>query len=272
MAELTRLDRTQHATKRWRRITSFAFASSFATLPLAGIELGRAALAMPIAIAKREEKFIPVALLSLRPNTNMFVGPDGRWLGAYVPAILRAYPFRLIRKDQGEDYTVCIADEGTTVVEADSTDPHTEPFFDAEGKFAPATKFALDFLTAHERSRMATDEAMTLLADAGVIRSWELKYKVMEQEVLVNGVYRIDEAVLGALSNDAFVSLRQHSALVIAYAQLLSMGQLGVFDNLAALQGQLVKVREQLAASEAARVAPPVPTLQMVDDGMLRFD
>ncbi len=272
MAELTRLDRSEHAAKRWRRITSFAFASSLATVPLAGIELGRAALTMPIGIVKRSDKYVPVAILSLRSETNMFVGPDGRWLGQYVPAILRAYPFRLIPKGQSNDYTVCIADEDKMVVEADSTDPHTEPFFDSEGNFAPATKYVLDFLTAHERNRASTDAALALLAEAGVVRPWELKYKVVDQEVLVNGLYRIDEAVLGALTNESFVALRQHSALVIAYAQLLSMGQLSVFDNLATLQAQLLKAYEQLAASEAGRTAAPAPLLQLADDGMLRFD
>jgi hypothetical protein len=46
----------------------------------------------------------------------------------------------------------------------------------------------------------------------------------------------VDEAALGALSNDEFLKLR--TALPIAYAQMLSMGQIGIFEQLARLHHQ----------------------------------
>ncbi|HNE41580.1 MAG TPA: hypothetical protein PLJ80_16845, partial [Accumulibacter sp.] len=46
------------------------------------------------------------------------------------------------------------------------------------------------------------------------------------------------EGTLNALGDDAFISLRNASALPIAYAQLISMEQLAIFERLASLHAQ----------------------------------
>lgn len=51
--------------------------------------------------------------------------------------------------------------------------------------------------------------------------------------------FGVDEVALNALADDVFLKLRKASALPIAYAQMLSAGQLGIFQHLARLQAQL---------------------------------
>jgi hypothetical protein len=77
------------------------------------------------------------------------------------------------------------------------------------------------------------------LAQAGVIKPWPITIKSEQGDRTVSGLYCFDEAALNALSNEDFLKLRASPALPIAYAQLLSMGQLGVFENLARIQAQL---------------------------------
>jgi hypothetical protein len=66
-----------------------------------------------------------------------------------------------------------------------------------------------------------------------------LSIKQGEQSVSVNGLYRIDEAALNALGNKAFLALRRSGALPVAYAQLLSMNQMGVLQRLLQIQAKL---------------------------------
>jgi hypothetical protein len=47
-----------------------------------------------MAFVKQQDSFFLIALLSLTPKTNLFVAPDGRWLGGYVPSYFRGYPFQ----------------------------------------------------------------------------------------------------------------------------------------------------------------------------------
>ncbi len=167
----------------------------------------------------------------------MLVAPDGRWLGGYVPVYIRAYPFALLPQQGSDQVTLSIDAASGAVVEGSAAG---EDFFDQEGMPSAVTKQALDFLIGLERSRKVTEAAVSALAEAGVIQPWPVKRKTAEGESKVAGLNRVDEPAFNALSDDAFLKLRKTAAaLPIAYAQLLSMGQLGMFEHLERLQAQL---------------------------------
>lgn len=238
MPNFVPVSRDSHARKRWLRSENHSFAANELVVPLVGAELGRALPAMPMAFVEQGGRYTLVALLSLLPPKNLFVTPDGKWLGSYVPAALRSYPFRLMRRE-GTTESVLMVDEASGLVaEADGTG---ELFFDEAGNPSTAVKAVLDFLTQVERNRTATELAVAALASAGVIRPWDIKVKTETGEQPVNGLHRIDEAAMNALSDEAFARLRKAAALPIAYGQLFSMGQLGVFAHLARLQAQLAQ-------------------------------
>ena len=54
----------------------------------------------------------PLVILGLKNNENLFVGKQGEWLGHYIPAYIRRYPFILAEdKNNSGNFAVCI-DEG----------------------------------------------------------------------------------------------------------------------------------------------------------------
>lgn len=233
MVQLVAVSQERHGSKKWLRRADYKFAASEALAPVVGAELARAALSMPLAFSEQSGRYTLVAVLSLTPGRNMFVGPDGRWFGAYVPACLRSYPFSLLPQ-QGTDQLALCVDEGSgLVVEKNIAG---EEFFDAEGNVSPALKPAMELLTQLHRSRQGTDLAVSALAQAGVIKPWQINVKSEQGEQAISGLHHVDEAALGALSNDDFLKLR--TALPIAYAQLLSQGRLDVFEQLSRLHSQ----------------------------------
>ncbi len=238
MPQFAPVARERHAGKAWRQFGNYSFAATEALVPVVGIELTDAALAMPLAFVEQSDRFVLVAVLSPTPGRNLFVGPDGRWLGHYVPAIVRGHPFRLVPKRGSEEWIFCLDEEAQSVVDATEGG---EPLFDADGNLAPGTKAVRDRLIQRERNQAATDAAVGALAKAGVIRRWEVKLKTGSEEQNVTGLYRVDEAAMNALDDDPFRLLRRSSALPVAYAQLLSMKQLGVFERLAQQQAQLAQ-------------------------------
>jgi len=229
------VSRERHGQKRWRRFNGYAFAAADALAPLVGVELTRAAVSMPCAFLQQSGSYALVALLSLIPGRNMFVGPGERWLGSYVPAWFRLYPFRMLPQQGTDQLVLCVDEESGLVVERSAAG---EQFFDAEGNLSPALKPVVEALMVVERSRRGTDVAVAALAQAGVIRPWQIKLKTDQGEQAIGGIHGIDEAALGALPDDVFLKLRTTSALPIAYAQMLSAGQLGVFKHLARLHNQ----------------------------------
>ena len=68
----------------------------------------------------------------------------------------------------------------------------------------------------------------------------------------VEGLYRIDEAALNALPDDAFMPLRKTGALPLAYAQLLSMNQLALLPKAAEVQA---RIKGQLQAKAPSQTS-----------------
>lgn len=228
MPQYAAVSRDRHAGQHWQRFQTYHFAATSAVAPLVAAELPKAMLAFPLAFIEDGGAFTPVAVLSIEPHNNLFVAPDGRWIGGYVPSIFRGYPFRLIPSDTGE-IVLCVDEESGLVADAENG----EPFFDADGNIAEPTKRVLDFLSTVENNRQLTAKACLALRDAGVIAPWEITLKSDDGERKVQGLYRIDEPALNGLPADQFEALRQAGALPIAYCQMLSMQHLANLGKLA---------------------------------------
>jgi hypothetical protein len=258
MTTLTPVTSARHAAMRWRRYDSYSFAADRAIIPLVVAELARAALAFPIAFIRMGKAFVPAGILGLERNRNLFVVPDGRWFGSYVPAALRGHPFSLGRADDGRQL-LCV-DETSGLV---TSGPTGERFFEDDNTLSTALRRVMDFLTKIEQQRAGTTAACAALAARDLIEPWLIARKGERGESKnVEGLFRMNEGALNALNDEAFLGLRKSGALPIAYAQLLSMQQL--------------RILSELAAVRIAR-APPVPLgqdldLSWMDNDVLKLD
>ena len=68
---------------------SFAYARSVNSVPLMAAEFPNAAAEHAVVFSGQGDDVVPVVLLGVRDDENLFVGPKGEWLGHYVPAFLR---------------------------------------------------------------------------------------------------------------------------------------------------------------------------------------
>lgn len=231
MATITPITRSRHAGMRWRGNISYAFAAGRAVISLVGAELARAALSFPVAFIQQGEDFVPAAVLGLESNRNLFVAADGRWLGGYVPAALRGYPFILGRTEEGQQL-LCV-DEGSGLV---SEGPDGQRFFEDDGTPSKAVGEVLDFLTKIEQNRAATATVCAALKARNLIEPWPITLKSDQGDRKIEGLFRVNETALNALDDEAFLTLRSRGALPLAYAQLLSMQQLRMLAELAAVR------------------------------------
>jgi hypothetical protein len=248
------ISRERHAGKGWRGPGSYEFARSWHVAPISGAEVGHAARSMPLAFVQSGDKPMLVALLGLVPGHNLFVGPDGKWLGPYIPAALRAYPFVLAPSGAAgsEQLTLafnessdllCDADEGTPFFAEDGSTPHQR------------TSEMLQFLVQVRRGNEAANGAAQALQAAGVIEPWPINVKDGETTRSVQGISRVNEAALNRLDDAAFLALRKAGALSVAYAQLLASQNLAVLERLGQVQ-------------RAARPAPRVDAAALFSPAM----
>ena len=242
MTELAAISRERHAKKAWKDVTDYAFASGDSVIPLLGVELSNVVPAMPMGFIEQEGRYQLVAITSLQPGANLYVAPDGKWLVPYIPAGLRAYPFKLAQHKNTEKLTLCINEASGLLV--DKTEGGNA-FFDDEGEPTEKIKEILEFLAEIEASRTATQRAVDALADAGLVTPWALNLRQGENIVPVEGLFQIDEVTLNNLDDADFLILRESGSLSVAYAQMLSMHQLVVLERLGEMQDQILAHMEE---------------------------
>ena len=230
------ISRERHASKHWNRYTNYRFAAADSVVPLVAAELPKAVMSLPIAFIAQGDGYVPAAVVGLQPGNNVFVAPDWRWAGQYIPAAFRSYPFHLLLSEGGQQ-VLCIDEDSALVTDGASG----EAFFADDGQPAQAILDILGFLTQIEQSRAATAAACAALQKHDLIRPWAITLKTDTGEQQIAGLFQIDEAALNQLPDDALLEVRDVGALPIAYCQLLSMQHLP-------LVGQLIEAQAKASA------------------------
>ena len=262
MPKIAPLSKERYASKRWIRDSGYAWASADTVVPLVASEMPNALLIYPLAFIRAQDDYLPVAVFGLGGNKNLFVAPDGRWIGGYKPLVYQAHPFVMASDDKGQAI-VCVKEDSDLL-----SDISGEALFEADGQPSAALKSAMELLGMIAGNRPATLRATQILQANGLIKPWQVVLKDEGGERPVGGLYCIDEAALNALSAESFESLRQAGALLVAYCQLLSMQQLPVLGKLAKAHGLVDKER---MAKTAAKTAPELNLEFLKNNDTIKF-
>ena len=269
MTQYIPLSKTEHATQGWRKADSFQFAAEQSAVAVMLDELPQLIPTLPLAFIRHPSddgsaRFELMALLTLVPGQNLFVAPNGRWLGGYIPAEFRGYPFRLIPEQSSGRPVLCLDRDSGLISDNPAADG--EAFFDAEGELSPAMQRVLNFLNQCERSRGLTQATVDILAQHQLIVPWPIKLNSgAEKSNEVKGLYRIDEDALRSLSGEALQALARTNALSLAYAQLLSQHRLQGLARLYELHARAKQAETDLTKED-------VEGLFSTQDDTLKFD
>ncbi len=250
--QLVAVSRQKHMGKAWSAPGSYTFAAANNLAPLSAQEIGHAARSLPLAFVQNEGKPVLVALLGLLPGQNLFVAPQGQWLGTYIPAVLRAYPFALASTAAGKDQLALAVDETSGLIGEQGAGG--TPFFAEDGETPhPQTRAMLEFLLQVRRGAEAARTAVSALDAAGVIEPWPISLKDGTNTKALSGISRISEKALNGLSDEAFMTLKRAGALPVAYAQLIAMPNFAILERLTKSQASL---RQRQIAEEAKLFMP----------------
>ena len=218
-----------HRDAGWKRPSRYFYAAHDVVVPVVMAEISHLLTSMPLAFVHQTEDapFQLVAVQSLQPGLNVYVSPDGRWLGQYVPAFYRSYPFRMMPVE-GTDRTALCADQESDCF-AQEAGEDDQRLFTGSGELSAELTHQRTFMEAWGKNHITTHARVAELHAHGLIEPWALhlsqgqKASLEESEAQpVRGLHRIDETKLKALPGDALASLAQTGALSLAYAQLFS--------------------------------------------------
>ena len=209
-----------HRNLRVFESNDYSFAKDETLAPIVFDEMADIAREYPIIFPKNGSG-LPCALLGLEPGHNAYIDDEGRWLGTYIPAHIRRYPFMLATSGDLE------GDLNRFVVVFDPDakhfmDPNGHQVFTHDGKPTQhmTNRFAL--LQQMQKTTPRTIELVKVLDDSGILVERTVTIKKAGQANQITGFRTIEEKKLNGLPDAAFMELRRAGALPLIYAHLLS--------------------------------------------------
>ncbi|MFP6807929.1 MAG: SapC family protein [Pseudomonadales bacterium] len=217
------LNKVDHKdTKIKPMVNNFKFAANTNSVILAGVEFTEAAKEYPIVFTRSADIVVPVALLGLRNEENLFVAEDGTWGGTYVPAFIRRYPFVLAETGESDQRVVCI-DEGYYGFSKEEG----EPLFENDEP-TKILQQALDFLDEYQKQYQRTERFLKRLQDMDLLKSLDAKIDMADgAQFSLTGLLAVDEQKLLALSDENALELFRSGELAWVYCHLMSLGSMG---------------------------------------------
>lgn len=234
------VNKERHAGKKIRLSTDFHFASRFHVAYLTAHEFARAAGIYPIVFLedKENDEFRPVALMGLDAGENLFIGADGQWDAAYIPAIIRRYPFALSKATEADRYVVCI-DEASDLL----SDKEGAPMFDEAGNPTQVIDNVKRYLGELQQMDQMTKEFSHYMVQNNLLTPLNMRVNASDQVRNITGCYVINEERLNNFTDAKFLEIRQKGYLPAVYAHLISLSQI---ERLVALK------KRRAGASEGA--------------------
>lgn len=213
----TVLDSRTH--KRWKitPLEQFDFCSSVRVLPITLSEFPRIALEQPIVFVQDDDLVVPVAVVGLRAEVNLFVDDSGLWNGRYIPAYVRMYPFILAPRRGRKGYSVCIDADYSGFGKSGGT-----RLFKANGDQSEFTNRAIAFATEYQKQREESLVFTAALKDLGLLAPASL---VEERDSLdtVGGFMTVNREKLLALETAELKRLFTQGHIEASFLHLASL-------------------------------------------------
>ena len=209
--------------------TNYSFARETNSVAITGVEFSHVSKEYPIVFAKgKDNSLIPAGLLGLRDGENVFVNELGRWLGDYVPAFVRRYPFILAEAGDEKELKICV-DEGYEGFDTDKG----ERLFTQSKEYTPFFKQTVDFLKQYHQHYQRTQQLVEKLHSLGLLKDMHAKLTPNEggNPVVLSGFMVVDEEKLLQLSDQDALALFRSGELAWVYSHLLSLANLQKLAN-----------------------------------------
>lgn len=219
----TVLDRNEHKKLRFKPADNVSFSQSSLAVPLLAGEFSLASREFPIIFLRSAEgDLTPVALLGLPGDQNQYVDEEGNWLGRYVPAFVRRYPFVLARADDSE-LVVCFDEEFSGLGEKSGG----ELLFDKSGEPTETLSRVTQFLTEFHQQSVATQQFVKKLAEADLLTESTATIRAAgHEDYSLQGLLIVDEQKLRGIDDSMALQLFRSAEIGLIYAHLMSLSNL----------------------------------------------
>jgi hypothetical protein len=223
----------------------YGFARKANSAPLTTVEVRQAAAEYVVVFAGQGDEVMPVALLGVLPERNLFIKEDGTWDGAYVPAFVRRYPFVFASTADGSTFTLCV-DEAFSGCNREG---RGEQLFDAAGERTQYLETVLNFVKEYQVQHQRTQAFCKHLGDLGLLEPMQAQFTLADGTSRnLTGFMAVNRTRLKALDRETLADLALSDELELIYLHL---------NSLQHFNGLLKRVGAEPDARAAADDLPP---------------
>lgn len=233
----------------------FEFAQSSNFIELNSAEIAKLIGLMPMlfqVIKSEGSTMIRFGLASGLGEENCLVHPaNGKFLLPYVPAALRAYPFRLVKaKAEASEQTQEVMAVFQSEVDKSFAKDQGEAIL-SDGQLTEKGKSLMSFLNQLNQRAAVDQKALHSVLESGILVPMNIQVKTSEDsdetQTVRPDLFRVDETKLRELPAETLQSLQRTGAMGFIYAHLLSMDK---FQNLQKAVEVHSKLKQQANANE----------------------
>ena len=209
---------------------NYKFAQNTNSTYIAHIEFLKASREYPIVFASDQNKAIyPVVLLGLGKDQNLFVDKKGNWLGIYIPAYVRRYPFILASTTENDaNLTICI-DEAYSGF---NKDKKGEKLFESNSNHTQFLKNSIEFLREFNRHTQVTTAFCQSLQKLNILEPMKLSMKTNDgKEVSMGGFMGVNRNKFKELPQNQVHELFKTDQLELIYLHLASLSNVETLMN-----------------------------------------
>jgi len=214
-----RLKNELNAIPRLAPFTSFMVSVS---------EFGDASQSFPILFVRAapdalgKDTVAPVAVFGMKPGENLFATADGKWDAAYVPAMLRAYPFTMARIE-GSDRWAMVFDntwEGMSRTEG-------QPLFNDKGEATELLNNVHKFVQELETDLERTRQFCAALLEMKLLKPMRFDATLANGEALsVDGFMTADEEAISKLPDAQIAQMYRNGMLGLLGIHTVSLNNM----------------------------------------------
>jgi len=211
-----------HKDLKIKQIDDFSFVKNTHLASIMCHEFSRAASTYPIVFLedKKNDQFKPVVMLGLEEGENLFI-EDNKWVASYIPAIIRRYPFALVKAEEENRYVICIDEESQFLDKKEG-----EALFNEDGSASEIIEKVKKYLSELQAMESFTEEFCKYMKAENMFTPLNMKVKVKNEVKNIAGAYVINEERFNQLNNDKFTELREKNYIALIYSHLSSLGQI----------------------------------------------
>lgn len=248
---------TRHRQWAVETTRDFRFAAETNSVPLMGAEFARAALEYPIVFAGNEGKVMPVAMLGVENNINLYVNEQGEWQSRYIPAYVRRYPFIFSSTDEGKTFTLCLEESYPGL----NQDGRGNRLFDDEGEQSQYLKGVMKFLQDYQAEFNRTRMLCEKLKELDVLEPMQAQLKLKSgKQVSLTGFQTISREKLHKLEPEVLSKLIQNGAMELIHVHFLSLQHFQTMMTRVAVSMDEKSGEADSSETEARELAEASPT------------